>query len=441
MSGQVQIAADVVDALGHPDIVESMRREAAGDDFICVSCSLQGSTEDGDTASVILFRHPDGDVAKIAHATCLQSRVIPIDGPVRDSRPRSPDNDMSDVVTLAAVLDSDRGPIAGLVVELETTSSAITPTGDVMHSVVSGLLAQHWSLQTRLTNRPAKAPGWRLFLNPVTSEGRIIQPDGTIFLDQMPDLPAAWLQLAKRRGEVTLLTGHRLGIARAHKKSRHTEALHDAAAAGNLVAARIAIAPLPVSRKLPISRERKAQLSLASALEDAMKQRARPGTTSTHLNAMPDLVELPGRPTLTQIFVSDRALMIVDLAAPTSRTNQADAVMASLREAGFGPLMAWDQGPLSPPPDGWGYLLWPSQILIGAGTGHDGESMKFLFETFAPAAGWYDSVRQSPTNSLGLLVGNLNLNWDDTDQIATRFNTAMATGSVLGIGLTGMCAS
>ncbi len=444
MAGSVSVSEEVRAALREP-AVERLVRDAAGE-FVCVSCSLPGSTEHGDDVALVMFRHPDDKIMiKIAHELCLSSRIIDVDSPMRAeemaSRP-------VDVTTLPVVLARASGGLfAALIVERTAGMSIVSDSGDTGDPWIAALLADGWELSSgALKSRPPRLKGWKLILDRTTGTGTIMQPGGHAFLDSLPSVETEWAKLAVRQQEVSVFACRDVGLATVHADGSSgdiTNALAGTAAAGNLVAARMQVVSHRSIPQAPVSDDQQMRHDLAGAIKTGLQERARPGQPATGgLNAAPEFVALPVRPKLMQTLVGGFPVLVVDVASPEVQQDDASAVLDTLRSAGFRDVRSFTEGPLALPPEGWGYILWRSQIAILTGTSGGQERKKFLFEPLSPAVGWYDAVKESPAGSLGFLVGDLGVPTDaDPSQFTTRLNQQMAAGRVVGAALTGMCAS
>jgi hypothetical protein len=443
MAGSVSVSEEVRAALREP-AVERLVRDAAGE-FVCVSCSLPGSTEHGDDVALIMFRHPDDKIMiKIAHELCLSSRIIDVDSPMRAeemaSRP-------VDVTTLPVVLAKAGGGLyAALIVERTAGMSIVSDFGDTVDPWIAALLADGWALSAALGQQPQRLKGWKLTLDRTTGTGTILQPGGHAFLDALTSIETEWAKLAVRQQEVSVFACSDVGLATVYAERSSGDianTLAGTAAAGNLVAARMQVVSHRSTPRAPVSGDQQMRHDLAGAIKTGLQERARPGQPATGgLNAAPEFVALPVRPKLMQTLVGGYPVLVVDLAGPEAQEDDASAVLGALSRVGFRDVRSFTEGPLALPPEGWGYILWRSQIAIFDSGSEGHEVKKFLFEPLSPAVGWYDAVKESPAGSLGFLVGDLGVPTDaDPSQFTTRLNHQMAAGRVIGAALTGMCAS
>ncbi len=444
MAGSVSVSEEVRAALREP-AVERLVRDAAGE-FVCVSCSLPGSTEHGDDVALIMFRHPDDKIMiKIAHELCLSSRIIDVDSPMRAeemaSRP-------VDVTSLPVVLTKAGGGLyAALIVERTAGMSIVIDSGDAVDPWIAALLADGWELSSgALKSRPPRLKGWKLTLDRTTGTGTIMQPGGHAFLDSLPSVETEWAKLAVRQQEVSVFACSDVGLATVYAERSSgdiTNALAGTAAAGNLVAGRMQVVSHRSTPRAPVSGDQQMRHDLAGVIKTGLQERARPGQPATGgLNAAPEFVALPVRPKLLQTLVGGFPVLVVDVASPEAQEDEVTAVLGALSRVGFRDVRSFTEGPLALPPEGWGYILWRSQIAIFDSGSEGREVKKFLFEPLSPAVGWYDAVKASPAGSLGFLVGDLGVPTDaDPSQCTTRLNQQMAAGRVVGAALTGMCAS
>lgn len=437
----VLVSPEVREVLTDP-VADRLQVEGQGE-FNCVSCKLPGSTEQGDAVSVVVFQHPDQMVIKLAHQLCVGSVVIPTDK-LYSQLPGVLEPEADDVTTVAGMTEiPGQGKIATLVFDRERGVSAFSEAGDSIDPWFSALLKSGWSLAPAAISWPRPVPRWKLALDRKQGIGEIFAADKSSFLDQLPPLPPGWTELAARNKEILIVAGSGLGLAANEGMgSAVRRSLDEAAQQGNLLAGRIAVSLVAMPPAPRRTKQQTVRSELASELRTALEQRARPGQANAGgLNDTTELAPLPARPKLHLTAYGDFPILLVDLAAPAEAQEVTDTLIARMLDEGMKPFMGWDQGPVALPPEGWGYVLWPSQVVIMAGKGSDDMPRKLLFEPFRPIGSWYESVKKSPNSSLGLMVGNMNL--PDPEQDQQRFQEAieerMAAGDVLACALMGMC--
>jgi len=324
--------------------------------------------------------------------------------------------------------------------------SIVSDFGDTVDPWIAALLADGWALSAALGQQPQRLKGWKLTLDRTTGTGTILQPGGHAFLDALTSIETEWAKLAVRQQEVSVFACSDVGLATVYAERSSGDianTLAGTAAAGNLVAARMQVVSHRSTPRAPVSGDQQMRHDLAGAIKTGLQERARPGQPATGgLNAAPEFVALPVRPKLMQTLVGGYPVLVVDLAGPEAQEDDASAVLGALSRVGFRDVRSFTEGPLALPPEGWGYILWRSQIAIFDSGSEGHEVKKFLFEPLSPAVGWYDAVKESPAGSLGFLVGDLGVPTDaDPSQFTTRLNHQMAAGRVIGAALIGMCAS
>lgn len=439
--GTIYLSPEVEQNLGE-QVARQILKESPGD-FSCTVCGIPGTTKRGESANVVVLQYLDQQVVKLAHTQCSESTVIPIEQHFKEALLLN-ESEPTDLVTNAGFLDiPGHGPAALLIAEKERGLSFITATGDGVNPWIAELLAQGWTLAAEPKSWPRPVPRWKLNLDKKQGQGAIFDASKTSFLDQLPPLPSGWAELAIRNKEIIVLSAEGIGLEehQAFEKDVYSS-LEDLAKQGNLVAGRIAVSQVTLPRASQPSQQQKTEQRIAAELKSIMDQRARPGVEDAGgFNDTKDLAPLPARPQLHLTEAAGTQILIVDLVAPREAAQTTETLMQRLQAQGLKPFLDWDSGPFAFPPKDWGYLLWPSQIAIMAGKDSNGSQQKLLFEPLTPVPQWYQAVKSSATNTLGLMIGNLNLPdpRTDPDAFQAEFEQHMADGNVLACILQGMC--
>lgn len=442
MPGSVIVAPEVSDGLP-PLALQRLSDELTGE-FTCVRCGLSGSTSAGEDVSVLLFRHPDHEVFKAAHATCLPSRIVEVGTLYAELAGEG----AGGVRTWAIQFTRPAGGLcAALLFDPDSDAAYITEGGEVLDPHVEMLLDVGFGMVLSPTAPIPRLAGWKLELDRATGTGHILTDDRSVFLDRLPDPPRQWLDLAVRQQEIAIYSGrglHLSDMARSPESERGQvliSTLVAALSAGNLVAGRVQVISRGGRSRRELSKDAEARRTVAAALETAMAERACPGQPAQQgINALPEIAPLPGRPVMTPVSFQGQPLMIVDLAAGADHAAATEAVLQTLRAANFKRMRAWTDAPLTYSPEGWSYLLWPSQIAVVINFGFDGTpQVKFLFEPFTPVEEWYELISPRDPGPIGLLVGNMHLPpLRDHAQFGDALSNAMASQEVVGATLLGL---
>lgn len=425
MAGTITIADEIKEAAG-PEMSARLSSDLVGE-FKCVACDMEGSTLKGDDVSVILFEHLNGAVYRVAHAQCAPSQIVPVGEPITP-----PSETTSDVHSFCTYMDDERGrAIATLVIEQSAGVAFFTENGDLLSPWFAGVMDAGWQLVLDQTENPKKAWGASLKTNAAQRQG-VLSAGKLIILDQLPKGPGMdqWLTAAIAAREVRVYVGTGIGLEQNPGKPIE-DLLQNAISAGNLAAARVTVVNKNVAPP-DRTREQEAAANVAGLLQQVIAERARPGTSQGKFNSLPDAVPFPARPTLSTVTAGDYAMLVIDLNTPPEMAAQATQALAGLRRAGMKPFTSWTAGPLAVAPEGWGYLLWKSQVLILAGN-----DKKLLFEPMAPAPGWYQAVGKQ--GNLGVLVTNLHRRPEDNpDEYRAAIDAAMERGEVVACAVLGM---
>jgi hypothetical protein len=199
-------------------------------------------------------------------------------------------------------------------------------------------------------------------------------------------------------------------------------------------------ATVPLVRRAPLSDLGKTRRSLAAALEDVLRERARGGSGGP-LASRPYLVAWPASMHLHLVLLNEERMpgLVVDLKTAPGEERHAERVLQTLRHAGLPILDPHTFPPLPLPPEDWHYLLWTSQVLVLAGRDSKGEARKLLFEPLRFDLAWYECVRTSRSGGLALFIGDFRLGIHHDASAAV--GAALDGGRMLGCALRGMCAS
>ncbi|MEE2524521.1 hypothetical protein [Pseudarthrobacter sp. J47] len=314
--------------------------------------------------NVVVIRHPDTIVIKLAHQLCVDSAVIPYDKPYSQMQ-HIAEPEADDVTTVAGFFDiPGQGRTAILVYDRDRGVSMFSEAGDSIDPWFSSLLKSGWSIAPSGISWARPVPRWKLALDRKQGIGEIFAADKSSFLDTLPPAPPGWVELAARNKEILVMAGTGLGLAANNGVSSAVfRSLEEAADKGNLLAGRIAVSlvTLPAAPRRP--KQQTTASKLAGELQSAMEQRARPGQENAGgLNDTAELAPLPARPKLHLTEAAQFPILLVDLAAPPAAQEITNNLLERLSAEGLKPFTSWERGPMALPPEGWGFMLWPSQV-------------------------------------------------------------------------------
>jgi hypothetical protein len=230
----VQMSPEVEAALG-PEMAAKARAVTEGS---CIRCDQP--LDDGPT-SVILARGQGLDVGALwfTHGRCAPSAIwaLPDEAAYAIVQPEGG----ADMVMKPGVNHANGEPL--LLAELATQVFTDSGTkGSELRSIfMQSVLQDGFQLITTELDAP-RLDEWVAVLTP---HGRdlalvILAPDGGKFFHGTIDPPAGWTRAALARHQVLLLAGD-IGLSRDDNEQTDARALSDAARAGKLAGARIAI--------------------------------------------------------------------------------------------------------------------------------------------------------------------------------------------------------
>lgn len=432
MSELLSVSDEVRNAVSEA-VANRVSHELPGD-FACVKCEMSGSTDAGDAVSVILIRHPDGDVFKFAHAVCMDSQLISDPRLLSDMIATLDGGDETSVWTRCFTFPDAAGRHrAALAIESSGGRQLMNAAGDIVDPWISSLFVGGFSLVTAIDGQLPRSKAWTLRTNRAQRTGRVVGPN-LVLLDHLEEATDEWLNLAVRGQEVVVFAGTGIGLSTVSAHSELMSRLENAASEGKLLGLNMRVVNQNIAAPKR-TREQQARESVASLLQAVTAERARPGSTEGKFNALPDRAPFPVRPTLHPVVAGDFPVMILDLNLPPERENEAQEILDVFTNDGMKPLRSLSDGPLALPPKKWeGYLLWRSQLLILGGEGR-----KVLFEQYREPQGWYENAKRYG-QSMGFLVGNVNLPAQGDSQWPALFNLALEEGKLIGCALAGWCA-
>jgi hypothetical protein len=238
MNYPIYIAPEVEQLLG-PDFAALARRPTQAS-YKCPGCDRQGRFDE--PSCVVILTGPDvPPTVRYAHRHCMTSSV-------RDGLPR-PFSGWADAVAAAGLLRYGSGFRPVLVVERVGRAVALARPGEPVEVVMSGIQGLGLTLLPNLIAPAPPAPGWRLEL-PGPDRVRVVPPGGGAFYDGAVPQPEGWRVLVTASGRAELLSGV-IGMAAAEQEGPDgaMQALHDAAQAGMLAGATIALAAASLPRR------------------------------------------------------------------------------------------------------------------------------------------------------------------------------------------------
>ncbi|MFF4607760.1 hypothetical protein ACFY12_34105 [Streptomyces sp. NPDC001339] len=207
---------------------------------LCTSC---GQRLDG---TVNLQVRTDGKQTRTehVHATCAPSAVLPLTGSLTTAAEE----------TMHLVLDVlDHGGAALPVLIAQTAGTVYEfrgPDTDLTDAVTAKLLAAGFTLISRVRQAPRPAEEWIAVLllghGPAGEDGLLVlEPDGAQFYGGAVVIPDGWLAAVARYGWGVLYVGE-VGLPHLPPEPKaRLKALREAAQAGRLVGARIAVGGPP----------------------------------------------------------------------------------------------------------------------------------------------------------------------------------------------------
>lgn len=177
---------------------------------------------------------------------------------------------------------------------------------------------------------------------------------------------------------------------------------------------------------------RAAAETVSGALRDAIGARAGEVNNFEKTKA---LVDFPIRPLISMLDLPGLPSVIVNI---RHRGPEGRLAWKALKRHGLNPYtsLRGDAGPLPFAPDGWGYAIWPDQVLVLTQL-PDRSPRKVVFEQFQGNLDWYRSIHEST----GGLVGMFVINETPTDFTGEQLERLANQGRVLGGALVGMLMS
>lgn len=263
-----------------------------------------------------------------------------------------------------------------------------------------------------------------------------------MLLDRLPEgTPDSWLNLARRSGLISVLFGE-LGLTDAREGQDASSLISQACRRGRVIGARVKVAvvdrvPGAGGRHGTADRsEAEVSREVASTLEAALRTRADPDGRD-NLNQAETAIPLPTRPVLNAFLMEQPTgpwpTLLVDLNDPDE--ERAAETLQNFVDAGLNRDLEIGHNMFPMPPEGWGHITWPSQILILAGRDDEGQAKKVLFEPATFPHQWLKGVGRS--GSIALLIANLR-GRDVTPDLIERTS---ATGGLAVCSLGGMLAT
>lgn len=169
--------------------------------------------------------------------------------------------------------------------------------------------------------------------------------------------------------------------------------------------------------------------SVSNALRGAMNIRA---GEDNNFEKTKSLVDFPIRPLVNMVDLPGLPSVLINL---RHRGPEGRAAWKALKRHGLAPYtsLLGKAGPLPFAPDGWGYAVWPSQVLVLA-SAPDKSPRKVVFEQFQGDLDWYRSISESSGGLLGMFV----INETPTEFTADHLESLANQGRVLGGALAGM---
>lgn len=159
--------------------------------------------------------------------------------------------------------------------------------------------------------------------------------------------------------------------------------------------------PRPPDSK-PVMNDQMRDLSrqVGVALSDLVSERASGQGSSEGLIARaPYLVDLPKERVITPCLLGGEEMpgLLVQL------SSNASGLLTELEAAGLRRIRGFDRT-LPTAPQGWGFVLWPHQVLIVAGPRPGGGFVKLLFDPLMSSDDWLRHVNASGFTGFALLV-------------------------------------
>lgn len=409
----VEINTDMLGELGQ---ATATRIRSADIDANCFKCGVSVNTRRGDHVAVVLVRYLDVDEIKYSHHKCFTSQVV-YAGRAAPSKPS--DN----IVFWSLILPSH--PISRPILLINPRfPDLITPQGEVIQPFTGHLVDQGWTFVARLGKTPQSLVDWRVEIDPGSDAGRILTPDGSVFLDSLPK-DESWRSLAIQRGSITVLA---CPIESAIDQGADPiQELRSRAQGGEVIGGNIPVKAIE-QQEHPL---RTAGRRVAGYLQEAVTRAARRPHEAVDPGALLQFKSEPLiAPALFHAVAPETglfAIVIVDF--QESDLTYAMTLKNALAAQGF------LQGPADSPdhllptaPRGWAAAVWPSQMMVYAPRG-DGSLALVLFEGLAIADHrWYQAVRDK--RAMGLLFGN-NLGPDMLDDTELMIRS----GETVGMGL------
>lgn len=225
-----------VKALVGQEALQTMSRTADG--YVCAGCDKPGkATRERTNIIVVVGDASAPPVVQLAHARCVPSQVVRVDGPTIDPT-ALPDDLDEEVHSLTVLWASADGPLAGLIIGRHGKLAVIHGSGDRDDPWLQFLLAQHWTL---VLDDSQSFP----VIDTCTVElgddgGRVVvnDADRTVLLEPLPDPREEWVRAAADRGIVRVYAGD-IDLAEA---GNVPGAVRAAIAAGRVVGAYVPVA-------------------------------------------------------------------------------------------------------------------------------------------------------------------------------------------------------
>lgn len=172
---------------------------------------------------------------------------------------------------------------------------------------------------------------------------------------------------------------------------------------------------------------REASRRAGLSLSELVSERATDQPPTGRIATSPSLIDLPEEREITHCLLGANKMpaLVVQLPGNTA------GLLAELEAAGLRRIRGLDRT-LPVAPTGWGYILWPHQVLIMAGYRSEGGFIKLLFDPLVSPDDWLAHVPAAGRGGLALLITcGTSTGPTEPSQVEQQMSEGMVVGAAL----------